>query len=208
MHPMSLWQLILNSPEWVAVFANAAFAAVTIGVVIWQVYVMKAQVRVMVWQGRTSARHERIQNRLIRLQHEHEWVWQKNRERGQLLESARKLNLAVGVLVNEQSSSLEPISWGEIQDISHELDSRLNILDVATFAGFYDQWFYTLKEYVDAIRNVILEESNVQCPSSQTKETLGEVQKHYDPISIILDIEKAIRMEFFEFKQQWDDLLP
>ncbi|MGC2330793.1 MAG: hypothetical protein WA581_05025 [Candidatus Acidiferrales bacterium] len=52
---MSLWHLIWNSPEWVAVFANALFALVTISVIVWQV-------RVMIWQGRTSARHERIQN--------------------------------------------------------------------------------------------------------------------------------------------------
>jgi hypothetical protein len=200
MQPMSLWQLLLNNPEWVAVFASSLFSLVTVIVIIWQVCVMT-------WQGRTSARHERIQNKLIRLQREHEWVWQRNRERGQLLESARKLNLAVGILVSEQSSSFEPISWGEIQDASHELSARLRILDVAVFTGFYDQWFSKLEDYVDAIQHVVIEESNVQCPSSETKDKLKEVQGTYNPIGIFLEIEAAIRMEFFEFKKKWDALL-
>ena len=74
MHEMSFWELIKNSPEWIGVFANIVFALVTIGVLIWQV-------RVMRWQGRNSERNERIQNRLIRLQHEHEWVVRLNAER-------------------------------------------------------------------------------------------------------------------------------
>ena len=62
MEPMSFWQLVLNNPAWAGVVANVVFAITTIGVIIWQV-------RVMVWQGRNSERHERIQNLLIRLQH-------------------------------------------------------------------------------------------------------------------------------------------
>src|ERR1700722_13431102 len=68
MHEMSKWEFVLNNPEWVAVFASAVFAVFTIVVIVWQVGVMKAQVRVMVWQGRNSSRHESIQNRLIQSQ--------------------------------------------------------------------------------------------------------------------------------------------
>jgi hypothetical protein len=91
MQEMTFWQLVRNSPEWVGVFANALFAIVTIGVVIWQVLVMR-------WQGRNSDRHERIQNRLIRLQHEHEWLLRMNAEREQVLKLARKLHIAVRCL--------------------------------------------------------------------------------------------------------------
>jgi hypothetical protein len=59
---------------------------------------MKAQVRVMKWQGRTSARHEHTQNQLIRLQIEHSWLQLLNDERSQILKMARKLHLAAGCL--------------------------------------------------------------------------------------------------------------
>jgi hypothetical protein len=78
MEPMGFWQLVENGPEWVAAFASIVFGLATTGVIAWQVFVMKAQVRVMEWQVRSATRHERLQNRLIRLQHEHEWVRQKN----------------------------------------------------------------------------------------------------------------------------------
>jgi hypothetical protein len=123
MEPMSFWHLILNNPEWVGVFANALFAIVTIGVVIWQVCVMRAQVRVMKWQGRNSARHELIQNRLIRLQHEHEWVLRKNQQREQLLKLGRKLNLAADSL-KETPSEGDRTSWGEVQDTLYELQNH------------------------------------------------------------------------------------
>src|SRR5271154_3817779 len=112
MEPMSFGQLVENNPEWVGVFASALFAIVTIGVIIWQVFVMKAQVRVMKWQVRSSARHERTQNRLIRLQHEHEWVFRKNQEREQILKLARKLHLAAGCL-KETPMAADQLNWEE-----------------------------------------------------------------------------------------------
>ncbi len=115
MEPMSFWQLVFNNPEWVSVFANAIFAVTTIAVIIWQVYVMKAQVRVMKWQARRSARNEQIQNRLIRLQHEHEWVLRRNQEREQLLKLARKLQLDVGCL-QHASSDADSRLWGELMN--------------------------------------------------------------------------------------------
>ena len=47
MEPMSFWQLVENSPEWVAAFASIVFGLARTGVIVWQVFVMKAQVRVM-----------------------------------------------------------------------------------------------------------------------------------------------------------------
>ena len=106
--------MILNNPEWVGVFANALFAVTTIGVITWQVCVMKSQtrvmtmqVRVMRWQSRISARHERVQIQLIHLQHEHEWLLRLNAEREQLLKLGRKLHLAAGCLKQTPSGDIE-----------------------------------------------------------------------------------------------------
>jgi hypothetical protein len=90
------------------VFANALFALVTITVIIWQVCVMKAQVRVMKWQGRTSARHERMQNQLIRLEIEHSGLQLLNDEGSQILKMARKLHLAAGCF--HRTLSLQTVS--------------------------------------------------------------------------------------------------
>jgi hypothetical protein len=195
MKPTSFWQLVLNNPEWVGVFANALFAIITIGVITWQVLVMR-------WQGRNSDRHERTQNLLIRLQHEHEWVLQRNQERKQLLEMAKKLQLAVG------SSQKEVSLWHEVQDAMHELYDRLNILDVATFSSPYDDWFPVLKDYVDAVLEVVVDEKS-QTPSSSTRSALENIDKRFEPTAkIFLSLETAIRMDFFEFKQKWDAALP
>jgi hypothetical protein len=145
MEPMSFWQLVMNSPEWVGVFANVIFASTTIGVVIWQVRVMKAQVRVMKWQGRNSVRHERIQNKLIRLQHEHEWLLSLNAEREKILKLSRKLHLRA-VSLKEADSIADQLNWEELQDTVYELSERLRIVDVRFYT---DKWCPTLILYVD-----------------------------------------------------------
>src|SRR5580704_9362828 len=93
MQEMPFWELVKNSPEWVSVFASALFAGVTIVVIIWQVRVMKSQVRVMKWQAKISARHERRQNDLIRLQHEHDWLNALNVKREVILKTASNLHI-------------------------------------------------------------------------------------------------------------------
>jgi hypothetical protein len=215
MEPMSFWQLVENSPEWVGVFANALFAVVTIGVVIWQVCVMKAQVRVMQWQGRNSARHERLQNRLLRLQHEHEWLLRLNAEREQLLKLARKLHLAAYGLKVTQSNA-DALNWQEVQDTAYELASRLEILDIAAFTGKNDNWYPNLTRYVDAVQQAVVEDSKFNktysekpdSPNLSTRKALQAAAERYEPIKIFLDLESAIRMEFFDFKSKWDTALP
>ncbi len=197
MHPLSLWQLLLNNPEWVAVFASSLFSLVTVIVIIWQVCVM-------IWQGRTSARHERIQNKLIRLQHEHEWLWQTNRERTEIAALTRRLHRAIGPLLDHKS--LEGLIWGETLDIADDLRSRLDVLDTATFAGPYDQWFPKLEQYVDAVLKAVVEEASGH-PTDEARRKLADAEKQGNPIDIGLEIEAAIRMEFFEFKEKWDALL-
>lgn len=208
MEPMSFWQLVKNTPEWVGVFASSLFAIVTTAVVIWQIRVMK-------WLGRNSDRHERIQNRLIHLQHEHEWIIQKNREREQILVMARKLHLAANCLKLEPSRG-NAVLWGEVQDTARELDARLRILDVSTYTGSYDQWFPSLEEYVGAIQKAVIadwEFNNMNhrenlVPNESTIKALKALDDFHKPNSIFLEIETAIRMEFFEFKQRWDAALP
>jgi len=43
-----------------------------------------------------------------------------------------------------------------------------------------------------------------QVPNLSTRKALQALDDHHKPISIFLDIEAAIRMEFFEFKTKWD----
>jgi cell division protein FtsL len=208
MQEMSFWQLVKNSPEWVGVFANALFAIVTIGVVIWQVRVMK-------WQGRNSQRHERIQNKLIRLQHEHECLLLLNAEREKILKLANKLHLAATSL-KETESKGDPLIWEELRNTVHELHDRLRILDVAAYSGLHDQWHPNLEDYVDAVRNAVLEDGKFnsthsltdQTPNLFTRKALKDVDDRCEPISIFLDLETAIRMEFSEFKEKWDAELP
>jgi hypothetical protein len=208
MHEMSFWELAKNSPEWVGVFANALFALVTIGVVVWQVRVMK-------WQGRNSERHERAQNTLIRLQHEHEWMLRINAEREQFLRLGRKLHLAAGCLRLEPSIA-DKITWEQVQDTAFELRDRLSILDLRAYSGLYDSWYPRLETYVDAVVKAVVEDRKFDgtydtadgTPNLTTRKTLMEMDESYKPINIFLDIEVAIRMEFFDFKGRWDAELP
>jgi hypothetical protein len=212
--PMSFWQLVVNNPEWVAALASIVFASFTVAVLIWQVCVMKAQVRIMKWQARASARYEHIQNRLIRLQHEHEWVLQKNRERAEILKSARKLHIAAGCL-KEEKSIADSLHWSEVNDVAYELNGRLSILDVAAFMGPYDDWYPNLRQYLEAVVNALIADSDFNktwdlssdSPNLTTRKALNAAEQNYKMIDVFLDLEKAIRMEYFEFKQKWDALL-
>jgi len=216
MHEMSKLEFLLNNPEWVAVFASAVFAVFTIIVIIWQVFVMKEQVRVMIWQGRTSARHEsrqnrliESQNRLIRFQFEHERMQILNAERALLLKLGRKLHLAACCL-KETPSESDGIFWEEVTDTVRELNARLSTLDVGAYTGGYDEWFFHLKDYVDSLLRAVIDDRSHPpiapgvYPARATVATLAEADKRCDPIKIFLEIETAIRMEFFEFKQKWD----
>jgi hypothetical protein len=200
METMSLWRLILNNPEWIAVFASVIFAIATLNVMIWQV--------------RVSTRHERIQNRLIRLQHEHSWMLQLNEERETLLNLARKLHLAAGCLKSKHSIS-DPLHWTEVVHTTYELDSRLKILDMDAFTGENDNWFPNLTRYVEAVLKAIVDDSRFyetfelpsDSPNLTTRKALKDAEQRYEIIKVFLDLEGAIRMEFFDFKKKWDSLM-
>jgi len=206
---MSFWQLVKNSPEWVAVLANALFAVITIGVIVWQVLVMR-------WQGRISERHESIQNRLIRLQHEHEWLLRLNAEREKILALARKLHLVAGCLRERQQAG-DVLNWEELQDRVFELSERLRILDARAYSGAYDsKWSVTLTCYVNAVLKAVTDDGKFNAtyaqtnaiPNQSTRKALKEANDEYKPTGILLDLETAIRMEFLDFKDKWDAELP
>jgi hypothetical protein len=209
MEPMSFWELVKNSPEWAGVISSTAFAIVTTVVIIWQV-------RVMRWQGRNSERHEYIQNRLIRLQHEHEWLLRLNAEREKILAMARKLHLIAGCLKERQQAG-DVLNWEELQDKVFELSERLRVLDVRAYSGAYDsKWSATLTLYVNAVLKAVIDDGKFNVtyaqtnaiPNVSTRKALEEANDTYSPTGIFLDLETAIRMEFGEFKDKWDAELP
>jgi|HubBroStandDraft_5_1064220.scaffolds.fasta_scaffold127013_2 hypothetical protein len=216
MHEMSKLEFLLNNPEWVAVFASAVFAVFTITVIIWQVFVMKEQVRVMVWQGRTSARHEsrqnrliESQNRLIRFQFEHERIQILNGERARLLKLGRKLQLSVSCL-KETPSEHDGIFWDEVVDEASELNVRLSTLDIDAYDDFYGEWYFHLTDYVESLLRAIADDGKQPAiapgirPAPTTVAALLAIEKRCDPTQIFLEIETAIRMDFFDFKNRWD----
>ena len=127
----------------------------------------------------------------------------KNQEREQILKLGRKLHLDVGVL--QHNSDGNSLTWDEMRDTMYELHSRLRVLDVA-LCGEYDHWFFTLKEYVDAVVQTVLAEPGQL--TSETRKALHDAEQHHKPNEIFLNMEEAIRMEFFDFKNKWDAALP
>ena len=200
--------------------AAVLFGVVTVIVIVCQVRVMKAQTRVLRfqaklirWQARQSARLQQTQNTLIRLQHEHEWLRQKNEERNQLLLLTRRLGVAAEYL-REKPSSRDGLHWTEVKETAFELSRRFNALDVAVILGPHDEWNGRLKGYVDAILKAIFDDSKFEerhgieggTPVATTRQTLREAQQRFDLTSTLLSLEGAIRMDSFDFMRKWDDV--
>jgi hypothetical protein len=224
MHEMSWTEIIKDNPEWVAVIVSSVFAFVTVGVVIWQVCVM-------IWQGRISISGDqrqqtllRAQNRLFELQLEHQRIQILNAERLLLLNMARKMHLAASCL-DLAPSVADQLNWDEVRDTMMELHQRLRVLDVDAYDGPYDQWYPELDQYVKAIEDAVIHDRDFQREKPVTPETsAGPVQREgvpametvlalkgaitrHTPLGTFLDIETAIRMEFFEYKSKVDGAL-
>jgi hypothetical protein len=169
---------------------------------------------VVIRQMLNSNRNERIQNRLIRLQHEHEWVMRLNAEREQVLKLARTLHLVAGCLKPTPSNGDE-LHWNELRDTVYELHERLRIVDMAAYSGSYDQWFPRLEDYVEGVLQAVVADGDFkttyllegQRPTLATRETLKGLDDRCNPIGIFLEVETAIRMEFSQFKDKWDAVL-
>lgn len=225
MHEMSFWKLVAHSPEWVTVFSGAMFAIIT-SFIIWRQYrVMQTQSKIMKWQAENSDFHERQQNRLIQLQHEHQWMESLNVERERLRNLADKIYLHSGGLIlltktssasfaeAKEASFSEELNWRKLRETASELDARLRVLNVAVYAdAYHDKWYSSLREYVAAILKAIDDEFEFRKTfhlsavgsSSKLAKALKEVEDLHNPLKICRDIEAAIRMEFVKFKQTWD----
>ncbi len=139
---------------------------------------------------------------------------EKNQERERIRRLAHKLHLAAGCL-KETSSIADSLHWTDVQDTAHDLYSRLNILDMAVFAGQYDDWYPNLEDYVEAVQKAVFADSDFNktvgiesnSPTLSTRKALRDAEEGCDITNVFLNLEKAIRMEFFEFKNKWDDFL-
>jgi len=137
-------------------------------------------------------------------------VRQKNQERGEILKLARKLHLVAGCLKKTPAED-DRHHWGELQYAVYELHERLSILDLSVYSGAYDQWYFTLNSYVEGLLKAVIEDEpsdSTYAPNPSTRAVLKDMEDHHNPTKILLDLEAAIRMEFFDFKQKWDAALP
>jgi hypothetical protein len=218
MREMSFWKLVENSPEWMAVFASSVFAIVTT-IVVWRQYrVMQEQVRLMKWQGENTDRHERQQNRLMQYGYEHEWMKGLNDERERLLNLVRKMQATSLALIiagdyARMQAGTDEQNWRELDQTAGELDARLQVLDVAVYAGTHNaDWYQGLREYVASILKAIQDEAEFRYnlklkregSSPNLAKLLTAVDDHHDPVKITLGLESAIRTEVTLFKEKWD----
>jgi hypothetical protein len=101
-------------------------------------------------------------------------------------------------------------------DIAFEISSRLKAVDLAVYTGSYDQWYPSLRDYVDGVLQAIakspeLAKGDGDDGSARRAVIVKEIEnltKTADLFKIQMDIESSIRMDFFEFKQKWDQSFP
>jgi hypothetical protein len=200
MHDYTWTQLLKDNPEW----ATVVFSAFTTLVIVWQVIVM-------ILQGRGVDRREHQQNRLIRLQFDHSLLIRMNAEREKILHMAREVHHVAGCLTLPPMTGGESF-WEELPVKTYELNQRLRILDLGAYTGPNDTWYFQLEEYINDLVRIIGEDNDFQklyemdgmTPADSTRVKLKEAENRHNPIGILLDIEKAMRLEFFEFKGRLD----
>jgi len=101
--------------------------------------------------------------------------------------------------------------WSEAQDFIFDLHHEMDTLDVGVYTGPYDGWYASLSDYVDTLLAAVLEDSKhvhilSGVPATETCAALAAAAKSYEPNSIALDIDAAIRMESLAVKEKWDAL--
>ena len=211
MREISFWKLVENSPEWVGVFTTTVFALVTTAIIFGQYLAMKAQVRVMVWQGKLSARHERQQNmllenqnKIIRYQFEYTRLTESNNERKQLLTLGRKMyEIAHYVVVASQSAVAEYLH--QLRVISDEVTVRTNVLNIAVYSGKYDAWYEDFLDYIGLVIKALVSEWST-VPSSDTRTKIRSANELCMSKQIFSAIENAIAFEFRDVNDRWDAL--
>jgi hypothetical protein len=211
MREISFWKLVENSPEWVGVFTTTVFALVTTAIIFGQYLAMKAQVRVMLWQGKLSARHERQQNSLlehqnkvIRYQFEYARLNESNNERKLLLALGRKIyetaHFAAGASPSADAKYLH-----DLRVLSDEVTTRENVLSVSVYSGKFDAWYENFLQYTARVEKALLAERTTQ-PSADTKMQLREANAFCLSKKIFAEIENAIAFEFRDVNDKWDAL--
>jgi hypothetical protein len=211
MHEMSKLEFIVNNPEWVTVLTSSLFAIVTLCIIWRQKSVMQQQAQIMVQQkeimrvqAETSARHERQQNRLIQLQHEHDWLTALNVKREEVLATAEKLHIDTLFVINGPFVT-DMKGWSDLQHGRAKLKLQLDVLDVAAYLENKDDWHAQLMNWCAALFNVISEDYKVNksgTPTMATRVALKELDKVQVPTKAMVAIRKAIRTDTDTFKKR------
>lgn len=203
---MSIWEFLLNNPEWVTVFTSVLFAIVTACIIWRQKCIMEQQVEVMRRQGENSAHHERMQNRMFQLQHEHEWLSALNVKREAILKTATELHIKALYLESEPTINDRTV-WGEFQAHRAELRLQMEILDVAAYTKDKDGWYEKLAAWSTEIFRVITENfktESPELPTTATRRALEAAETTYKPVAAIYALQLIIKHDTEAFKKKWD----
>jgi hypothetical protein len=208
MHEMSKWEFFLNNPEWVSVFASAVFAIVTVYIIWRQKVAMEQQVEVTKKLGQASARHERLQNRLIKLQHEHEWLTAMNIKREAILKTATKLHIDMLYIMGNHRLGRDNEIWSSLLASRSELKLQLEILDTAAYSTLKSGWYEQLGVWANALFAIIGEDFKTSqtpgFPTELTRKALTEMENSLNPVSAIYALQLTIKESTMEFSKKWD----
>jgi hypothetical protein len=212
MREMPFWKLIENSPEWVTVFGTFLFAGIT-AVIIWrqkcvmehQATIMQQQKEVMEKQGEISARHEQMQNRLLQLQHEHEWLTALNAKREEILRTSTGLHIGVLTIIRNIGVGQDEQVWSDVLKLRSELKLQMEILDVAAYTGDKGGWYAKLDAWCSEVFRIIGEHFKSGCagaPTDVTRKALQAAEKS-DPVAPIFELRTLIKKSTEEFNKKW-----
>ena len=208
MHEMSVWEFLLNNPEWVTLFATILFATVSTYIIWCQKNIMKQQVLLMQQQGEKSLQHERTQNVLFTLQHEHDWLASMNGQREAILKTAKRLH------INTLFSSHEPTvvdaqAWREVQTLRSELKLQLEVLDFAAYSPLKNDWYAQLMAWVDALLPIIGDDLKARAssfsvnPTESARKAISNLEKTLNPVAAIRALQGVIKDSSEAFKTKW-----
>lgn len=209
MHDYTWVQLLKDNPEWTQVVASSVLGLVTGGVIVWQVFVMKAQSRIMKWQATNSNKHEVQQNRLlekqnklIRFQFEYSWLNQLNQERQELLEMTQKLYAKTMEFASVSPGSRAAV-FEDVRNAAEQLKGRLKVLNVAVYSGPHHEWHEKLEVYMGGVEAAIASAIPGR-PELDTANQLLRAGERLDREHTLREIQQAVEREFFDFKVKWD----
>jgi hypothetical protein len=89
-------------------------------------------------------------------------------KRERLLNLVRKMQaISLALIIAGDYAGMQPArdeqNWRELDETAGELDTRLQVLDVAVYAGSHNtNWYRGLREYVAAILKAIQDEAEHQ----------------------------------------------